>query len=208
MKLEILNIKGEKTGREITLDKQTFGVEPNEHVVYLAVKQFLANKRQGTHKTKNKNEIVGSTRKLKRQKGTGTARAGSIKSGLFRGGGTFFGPESRDYGFKLNKKVKRLAGKSVLSAKVKAKSLRVLEDFNLDAPKTKEFVGILNNLSLMDKKTIFVLPEQNDNVFLSSRNIKNTLVSTAEEVNTYDLMNADEVILCESSVVKIQNRLN
>ncbi len=208
MKLEVLDINGKSTGREVTLDKSVFGIEPNEHVVYLAVKQFLANKRQGTHKVKARAEIAGSTRKIKKQKGTGTARAGSIKSPIFRGGGTIFGPEPRDYSFKLNKKVKRLAGKSVLSAKAKEKSIKVLEDVSFDAPKTKQFIDLLNNLSLADKKSIFVVGDNNENVYLSSRNIKNTRVITASDVSTYDLLHADQVVLCESSVEKLQNRLN
>jgi large subunit ribosomal protein L4 len=208
MKLEVLNIKGQPTGREITLDQDTFGVEPNEHVVYLAIKQFLANQRQGTHKIKGRAEVAGSTRKLKKQKGTGTARAGDIKSPVFRGGGTMHGPEPRDYSFKLNKKVKRLAGKSVLSAKAKDNMIKVLEDFTLDAPKTKAFTDILSNLSLTGKKSLFILGDQNDNVYLSSRNIENTRVLTAADVNTYDLLHADQLILCESSVEKLQNRLN
>lgn len=208
MKLEVLDINGKPTGREVTLDKKTFGIEPNEHVVYLAVKQYLANQRQGTHKVKARAEVSGSTRKIKKQKGTGTARAGSIKSPVFRGGGTIFGPEPRDYSFKLNKKVKRLAGKSVLSSKAKDKAIKVLEDVSFDAPKTKEFTALLGNLELADKKSVFVLGENNANVYLSSRNIKNTRVFTADEVSTYDLINADQVVLCESSVEKLQNRLN
>ena len=208
MKLEVLNIKGESTGREVSLDKKVFGIEPNDHVVYLAVKQYLANQRQGTHKVKNRSEIAGSTRKVKKQKGTGTARAGSIKSPIFRGGGTIFGPEPRDYSFKLNKKVKRLAGKSVLSSKAKDKLIKVLEDIQLDAPKTKQFTEILSNLSLSDKKSLFILGDNNDNVYLSSRNIKNTRVLTADAVSTYDLINSDEVILFEGSIEKLQNRLN
>jgi large subunit ribosomal protein L4 len=208
MKLEVLNIKGQPTGREVTLDANVFGVEPNEHVVYLAVKQYLANQRQGTHKTKTRSEISGSTRKIKKQKGTGTARAGSIKSPVFRGGGTMFGPEPRDYSFKLNKKVKRLAGKSVLSSKAKDKLIKVLEDVSMDAPKTKAFIEILSNLSLSTKKSIFVVGDKNDNLYLSSRNIPNTRVITASEVNTYDLLHADEIVLCESSIEKIQTRLN
>jgi len=208
MKLEVLNIKGQPTGREITLDQETFGVEPNEHVVYLAIKQFLANQRQGTHKIKGRSEVAGSTRKLKKQKGTGTARAGDIKSPVFRGGGTMHGPEPRDYSFKLNKKVKRLAGKSVLSAKAKDNMIKVLEDFTLDAPKTKAFIEILANLSLTGKKSLFIVGDKNDNVYLSSRNIENTRVLTASDVNTYDLLHADQLILCESSIEKLQTRLN
>lgn len=208
MKLEVLNIKGQPTGREVTLNKEIFGVEPNEHVVYLAVKQYLANQRQGTHKVKTRSEVSGSTRKLKKQKGTGTARAGSIKSPVFRGGGTMFGPEPRDYSFKLNKKVKRLAGKSVLSAKAKDKMIKVMEDFTFDAPKTKSFTDLLANLSLTGKKSLFIVGDKNDNVYLSSRNIENTQVLTAADVNTYDLLHADQLILCESSLEKLENRLN
>lgn len=208
MKLEVLDINGKPTGREVTLDKKVFGVEPNEHVVYLAVKQHLANKRQGTHKVKARAEISGSTRKIKKQKGTGTARAGSIKSPIFRGGGTIFGPEPRDYSFKLNKKVKRLAGKSVLSAKAKDKAIKVLEDLSFDTPKTKQFTALLGNLSVSDKKSLFILGDTNTNMYLSSRNLKNTRVLTADDVSTYDIINADQVILSESSVEKIQNRLN
>ncbi len=208
MKLEVLDINGKPTGREVTLSKEVFGVEPNEHVVYLAVKQHLANKRQGTHKVKGRAEVAGSTRKIKKQKGTGTARAGSIKSPVFRGGGTIFGPEPRDYSFKLNKKVKRLAGKSVLSAKAKDKAIKVLEDLTFNAPKTKEFTALLGNLSVADKKSLFILGDANTNMYLSSRNIKNTRVLTADDVSTYDIINADQVILSESSVEKLQNRLN
>jgi large subunit ribosomal protein L4 len=208
MKLEVLDIKGNPTGREVSLDEKIFGIEPNEHVVYLAVKQYLANQRQGTHKVKTRSEVSGSTRKLKKQKGTGTARAGSIKSPVFRGGGTMFGPEPRDYSFKLNKKVKKLAGRSVLSAKAKENNLKVLEDVAFDGPKTKQFVDLITNLSLAGKKSVFLIGDKNDNVYLSSRNIKNTKVLTAEDVNTYDLIHADEIVLCESSVEKLQNRLN
>lgn len=208
MKLSVFNIKGEETGREVSLSKDVFGIEPNEHAVYLEVKQYLANQRQGTHKVKTRNEISGSTRKIKKQKGTGTARAGSIKSPIFRGGGTVFGPEPRDYSFKLNKKVKQLAKKSVLSAKAKAKQIRILEDFTFDAPKTKEFVGIMDKLQLNDTKSLVILGEANKNVYLSSRNLKNTKISTAGDITTYDLVNADQIVLVESSVELIQNRLN
>lgn len=208
MKLSVFNIKGEETGREVSLDEKVFGIEPNEHAVYLEVKQFLANKRQGTHKVKTRNEVTGSTKKIKKQKGTGTARAGSIKSPIFRGGGTMFGPEPRDYSFKLNKKMKQLAKKSALSAKLKDKQIKVLEDFSLEAPKTKDFVAILNSLKLGDKKSLIILAEGNQNVYLSSRNIQNTKISTADEISTYDLVNADELVLLEGSVELIQKRLN
>ena len=208
MKLSVFNIKGEDTGREITLDKDVFGIEPNEHAVYLEVKQYLANQRQGTHKVKTRNEVSGSTKKIKKQKGTGTARAGSAKSPVFRGGGTMFGPEPRDYSFKLNKKIKQLAKRSVLSAKAKDKQIKVLEDFNLETPKTKEFASILAGLAVGDKKSILILGEGNKNLYLSSRNLKNTKVATADEMNTYDLVNADQVILLESSIELIKNRLS
>ncbi|MFY0606333.1 MAG: 50S ribosomal protein L4 [Cyclobacteriaceae bacterium] len=208
MKLSVFNIKGEDTGRSVSLSKDVFGIEPNEHAVYLEVKQYLANQRQGTAKVKTRNEVSGSTRKIKKQKGTGTARAGSIKSPIFRGGGTMFGPEPRDYSFKLNKKVKQLAKKSVLSAKAKEKQIKILENFSMDTPKTQQFRDILNVLDLGSSKSVIVLNERNDNVFLSSRNLKNTKVFTADELSTYDLVNADQVVLLEGSVEIIQNRLN
>ena len=208
MKLSVFNIKGEETGREVELDESIFGIEPNEHAVYLDVKQYLANQRQGTHKVKNRNEVSGSTKKLKKQKGTGTARAGSIKSPVFRGGGTMFGPEPRDYSFKLNKKVKQLARKSVLSDKAKTEKLSVVEDFTFEGPKTKEFIALLNNLKAQDSKSLVVLGEYNKDVFLSSRNLKNTKVSIASELTTYDLVNADKVLLVESSVSQILTTLN
>ena len=208
MKVAVLNIKGEETGREINLDKSIFGIEPNEHAVYLDVKNYLANQRQGTAKTKDKGEITASTRKIKKQKGTGTARAGSVKSGLMRGGGTFFGPQPRDYGFKLNKKVKKLARKSVLSSRAKEKAIQVLEDFSFEAPKTKEFINILNSLSVSDKKSLLLVSDKNKNVFLSSRNLKKTHVSTVAEVSTYDLINAENIILCESTLDQLKERFN
>lgn len=208
MKLSVFNIKGEETGRAIDLDQNVFGIEPNEHAVYLEVKQYLANQRQGTHKTKNRNEVTGSTKKLKKQKGTGGARAGSIKSPLFRGGGTMFGPKPRDYSFKLNKKVKQLAKKSVLSAKAKENQIVILEDFSLETPKTKEFVAILTSLKLNEKKSLVVLGGQNQSIYLSSRNLKNAKIATADELNTYDLVNADQLVLVESSLELIQNKLN
>jgi len=208
MKVAVLNIKGEETGREINLDKSIFGIEPNEHAVYLDVKNYLANQRQGTAKTKERGEITGSTRKIKKQKGTGTARAGSIKSPVFRGGGTIFGPKPRDYGFKLNKKVKKLARKSVLSSRAKEKAIQVLEDFSFETPKTKEFINILNSLSASDKKSLVIISGENKNVFLSSRNLKKANVSTVEEVNTYDLINAERLILCEGTLDQLKERLN
>ena len=208
MKLSVFNIKGEETGREVSLDEKVFGIVPNEHAVYLEVKQYLANQRQGTYKVKTRNEVSGSTKKIKKQKGTGTARAGSIKSPVFRGGGTVFGPSPRDYSFKLNKKVKKLAKKSALSSMAAEKQIKVLEDFNFEAPKTKDFTSMLSSLSVNDKKSLVILASYNDNVYLSSRNIKNTKVSTADELSTYDLVNADQLILVESSVDLIQKRLN
>lgn len=207
MKLSVFNTKGEDTGREISLDEKIFGIEPNEHVVYLEVKQHLANQRQGTHKVKTRNEVSGSTKKIKKQKGTGTARAGSIKSPVFRGGGTVFGPEPRDYGFKLNKKVKALAKRSVLSAKAKDNQIKVMEDFNMEAPKTKELLSILSNLAVNGKKSLLILGELNRNIVLSVRNLKNAKVAVAEGLNTYDLVNAEHLILTESSIEKIKNRL-
>jgi large subunit ribosomal protein L4 len=208
MKLSVFNIKGESTGREISLDGSVFGIEPNTHAVYLDVKQYLANQRQGTHKTKNRNEISGSTRKIKKQKGTGTARAGSIKSPVFRGGGTMFGPQPRDYSFKLNKKLKQLARKSAFSAKAKADKIKVLEDFNFDKPKTQDFLAILKGLQSDTVKSLVILGSGNDNVYLSSRNIKNTKVTSLDGVSTYDLVNAQQLILLESSIEAIQNTLN
>ncbi|MEO9483518.1 MAG: 50S ribosomal protein L4 [Ekhidna sp.] len=208
MKVAVLNIKGEETGREISLDKSIFGIEPNEHAVYLDVKNYLANQRQGTAKTKDKGEITASTRKIKKQKGTGTARAGSVKSGVMRGGGTFFGPQPRDYGFKLNRKVKKLARKSVLSSRAKEKAIQILEDFSFESPKTKEFISLLNSLSVNDKKSLFLVSDKNKNVFLSSRNLKKTHVSTVDEINTYDLINAERLILCEGTLEQLKERFN
>lgn len=208
MKVAVLNIKGEETGREVTLDKSIFGIEPNEHAVYLDVKNYLANQRHGNAKTKERNEISGSTRKIKKQKGTGTARAGSIKSPIFRGGGTIFGPKQRDYGFKLNRKVKKLASKSVLSSRAKEKAIQILEDFSMETPKTKEFINILNSLSASDKKALLIVGEKDKNLYLSARNLKKTNVSTVAEVNTYDLINAERVIFCEGTLDQLKERLN
>ncbi|MEO9967643.1 MAG: 50S ribosomal protein L4 [Reichenbachiella sp.] len=207
MKVSVVNKNGEDTGRKVDLAKDIFGIEPNDHAIYLDVKQFLANQRQGTHKSKERAEIAGSTRKIKKQKGTGTARAGSIKSPLFRGGGRVFGPEPRDYSFKLNKKLKSLARKSALSYKATDKSISVLEDFSFEAPKTKEYKSLLTSLALNGKKTLLVLGEDNKNIVLSSNNLQKTKVTTAEQINTYDLLSADNVILCEGSIEKIQNLL-
>ncbi len=203
MKLDVLNISGAKTGRTVELPLEVFGIEPNEHVVYLAVKQYLANQRQGTHKAKERSEIARSTRKLFRQKGTGGARRGDMKSPLVHGGGRVFGPRPRDYSQKLNRKVRLLARRSALSSKAAAGSILVVEDFNLASPKTKEFVSILNNLNIADKKTLVVTPEHNANVHLSGRNLLKSSVMVASDINTYAIMNAQTIVLSESSVAKI-----
>lgn len=200
MEFAVLNQKGEDTGRKVQLSDDIFGIEPNDNAIYLDVKQYLANRRQGTHKSKERNEIAGSTKKIKKQKGTGTARAGSIKSPIFRGGGRVFGPKPRDYSFKLNKKVKQLARKSALAYKVKDNSLSVLEDISFDAPKTKVYLAMLNGLALSDKKTLLVLPQDNKNVYLSSRNLPKAKVVTANDVNTYSLLHADHLVLSEGSI--------
>jgi large subunit ribosomal protein L4 len=200
MELAVLKHNGEDTGRKVTLSSEIFGIEPNDHAIYLDVKQYLANQRQGTHKSKERNEIAGSTKKIKKQKGTGGARAGSIKSPLFRGGGRVFGPRPRDYSFKLNKKLKQLARKSALSYKAQDNCVMVLEDLSFEAPKTKNYLTLLSGLSLTDKKTLFVLPEDNKNVYLSSRNIPKTKVVNVRDLNTYELLNADNLVLCEGSI--------
>jgi large subunit ribosomal protein L4 len=204
MELAVLNTAGKDTGKKVKLDKKLFGIEPNDHAIYLDVKQYLANKRQGTHKSKERSEITGSTRKIKRQKGTGTARAGSIKSPVFRGGGRVFGPRPKDYSFKLNKKVKQLARKSALTYKAKQEAILVVEDFSLDKPKTKEYLNILNNLQISDKKSLLVLNEQNKTLYLSSRNLKGTKVVTVSELNTYDIMNCSKLVFNESSIGTLQ----
>jgi large subunit ribosomal protein L4 len=200
MEIAILNTAGKETGRSIELVDSIYAVEPSDHAIYLDVKQYLANQRQGTHKSKERGEITGSTRKLKKQKGTGTARAGSIKSPVFRGGGRVFGPQPRNYGFKLNKKLKTLARKSALSYKAKSNDILVMEDFNFEGPKTKEFVAIQNNLQVADKKSLIVLSEANKNIYLSSRNLQNAEVVTTSELSTYKIMRAKKVVLVESSV--------
>ena len=207
MKVAVLDLNGKDTGRKADLSNDVFAIEPNNHAVYLDVKQYLANQRQGTHKAKERAEITGSTRKIKKQKGTGTARAGSIKSGLFKGGGRMFGPRPRDYGFKVNKKVKRLARKSALSTKAQAKNLKVLEDFQLDAPKTSSFVDILKGLELSGTKTLFVANGENENLILSSRNVPKTKVVSVDSLNTYDIMNAAVLIICEGALDKINEVL-
>lgn len=208
MEVAILKYNGESTGKKVNLSSEVFGIEPNDHAIWLDVKSILANQRQGTHKAKQRNELSGSSKKIKKQKGTGGARAGNIKSPLFKGGGRVFGPQPRDYSFKLNKKVKDLARKSALSYKAKDNSIAILEDFNFESAKTKQYISLLNALSLGNKKTLLVLPELNKNVVLSGRNIQNAKITTADQINTYDLMNADNVILVESSVSKIENLLN
>lgn len=204
MKLEVFNIQGESTGKSVELPEDIFGIEPNEHAVWLAVKAHLANKRQGTHKAKERGEIAGSTKKIKRQKGTGTARAGSIKSPVFRGGGRIFGPKPRNYNQKLNKKVARLARKSALSAKAAAGELVVVEDFSFDAPKTKQLRGIIEGLNLKTKKSLVVTADYEKEVFLSGRNLEKSNVVVADNLHTYQVMNAGTVILSESSIEKIK----
>jgi large subunit ribosomal protein L4 len=208
MELAVYNISGKETGKKVKLSNDFFAIEPNDHAIYLDVKQHLGHKRQGTHKTKERSEIVGSTRKIKRQKGTGTARAGSIKSPLFRGGGRTFGPQPREYTIKLNKKVKQLARKSALSYKAKSKNIKVLEDFTFENPKTKEYVSVLNKLNMATSKTLLVLNDTNKNVFLSARNVVNTKVVTVGELTTYDIMNSSDVIFVESSLDHLQKTAN
>jgi len=200
MELNIINIAGKDTGKKVTLNDSIFKVEPNDHAIYLDVKQYLANKRQGTHKSKERSEVAGSTKKIKRQKGTGTARAGSLKSPVFRGGGRIFGPQPRDYSFKLNKKVKQLARKSALTYKANNDAIKVLEDFSFELPKTKEFVSLRNNLDVADKKVLLVLSEQNKNIYLSSRNLEDVKVVTITDLATYDIMNASVVLFAENSI--------
>jgi large subunit ribosomal protein L4 len=204
MELAVVNIDGKETGRKVNLNDSIFGIEPNDHAIYLDSKQYLANKRQGTHQARERGEVAGSTRKIKRQKGTGTARAGSIKNPLFRGGGRIFGPKPRDYGFKLNKKVKQLARKSALSYKASTQNIIVLEDFTLEAPKTKEMVRIGANLNIGDKKSLIVLSEQNKNIYLSARNTQGLEVVMANELNTYEIMRASTLVLVESAVDVLQ----
>lgn len=207
MDIAVVKYSGESTGRKVSLDSEVYGIEPNDHAIYLDVKSILANQRQGTHKSKQRNEISGSSRKIKKQKGTGGARAGNIKNPQFKGGGRIFGPTPRDYSFKLNKKVKDLARRSALTYKAKDNSIAILEDFNFAAPKTKQYLAMLKSLSLSDKKTLVVLPEVNMNVVLSGRNVKNTKIITASQINTFDVMNADILVLAESSVNSINSIL-
>ncbi|WP_373519058.1 50S ribosomal protein L4 [Pricia sp.] len=207
MKLAVLDIKGKETGRKAELSDAVFAIEPNEHAVYLDVKQYLAHQRQGTHKAKERAEIAGSTRKIKKQKGTGTARAGSIKSPIFRGGGRIFGPRPKDYSQKLNKNVKRLARKSALSIKSKEDAILVVEDFNFDTPKTKDFVSVLRSLGLENKKSLFVLGGSNISVYLSSRNLKGSEVITSSEISTYKILNANNIVLMEGALEGLESNL-
>ena len=208
MEVNVLNIKGENTGRKVTLDESIFGIEPNEHVVYMAVRQYLAAQRQGTHKSKERSEMSGSTRKLGRQKGGGGARRGDINSPLLVGGARVFGPTPRDYSFKLNKKVKQLARKSALAQKAIDNAIVVVEDFNFEAPSTKAFIEVLNNLKVSERKQLFVLPSSNKAVYLSARNLKGTQMAIASDINTYGIMNAEVLVVTESSLEVISNILN
>jgi large subunit ribosomal protein L4 len=206
MKIPVFNIEGKETGKKADLKDSIFGIEPNDHAIYLDVKHYMSNNRQGTHKTKERAEITGSTRKIKRQKGTGTARAGSIKNPLFRGGGKIFGPRPKDYNFKLNKKVKQLARKSALTYKAKSNSIIVLEDFSMEAPKTREFVDIRKNLKIEGKKSLLVLHEHNLNIALASRNIQDSKIVLVNNLNTYDIMNSGVLVFMESSLGELQSK--
>ena len=204
MEVKVLNITGKETGAKVQLPEAVFGIQPSDHAIYLDVKQYLANQRQGTHKSKQRNEIAGSTRKLYKQKGTGGARAGSIKSPLFNGGGRVFGPQPRDYSFKLNKKLKSLARKSALAYKAQDNNVVVLEDFTFDNIKTKNYINLVNALNLADEKTLLVLPAQNNNIYLSSRNIQKAKVITAADLNTYDVLNAGKLLLTADSLKTLE----
>ncbi len=204
MELSIIKHNGEDTGRTISLSDDIFGITPNDHAIYLDVKQYMANRRQGTHKAKERAEIAGSTKKIKKQKGTGGARAGSLKSPIFRGGGRVFGPRPRDYSFKLNKKLKQLARKSALTYKAKENNVVILEDLSFDSPKTKNYLNLLSSLSLSEKKTLLLLPEADKNVVLSSRNIPKARVMLVNDINTYELLHADNLVLCEGAVSKLE----
>ena len=206
MELKVLNKQGKATAKKVKLNAEVFGIEPNDHAIYLDVKQYLANQRQGTHQSRERGEIIGSTRKIKKQKRTGTARAGSIKNPLFRGGGRVFGPRPRNYGFKLNKKVKSLARKSALTYKAKEEGIMVMEELLLKSPKTKDFVSILKNLKVDNDRTLFVASEKDQNTLLSSRNVKNTKVITADKLNTYDILNSAKLIISEKAVEQIENQ--
>jgi len=204
MEVNVLNVSGKETGAKVQLPESVFGVKPNDHAIYLDVKQYQANQRQGTHKSKQRNEIAGSTRKLHKQKGTGGARAGSIKSPLFNGGGRVFGPQPRDYSFKLNKKLKQLARKSALSYKAQENNVLVLDEVNFDTVKTKNYVAFVNALNVADEKTLLVLPAHNNNVYLSSRNLKKARVIAASDLNTYDVLNATKLLLTTDSVKTLE----
>ena len=206
MEAVVVNTAGKESGKKVRLNDQIFGIEPNDHAIYLDVKQYLANQRQGTHKSKERAEIARTTKKLKRQKGTGGARAGSMKSPLFVGGGRVFGPRPRDYSFKLNKKLKRLACLSAMTYKAKGKSVTILENFNFDKPKTKQYADILKNLQLENKKALVVLPQHDHNIYLSARNLQRNKVVTAGELNTYDVLNAQHLVLVEGSVPALETR--
>ena len=208
MEVKVLNFNGKETGRTITLSDAVFAIEPNNHAVYLDVKQYLANQRQGTHKAKERAEVAGSTRKIKKQKGTGTARAGSAKNPLFKGGGTVFGPRPRSYSFKLNKSLKRLARKSAFSIKAKESNIIVVEDFNFETPNTKNFLNVLKDLGLENKKSLIVLGESNKNVYLSSRNLKTSKVVSHLELSTYEILNASSLVLLEGSLEGIEENLS
>ena len=208
MEVKVLNINGKETGRKVQLSDSVFAIEPNKHAVYLDVKQYLANQRQGTHKAKERAEVAGSTRKIKKQKGTGTARAGSAKNPLFKGGGTVFGPRPRSYSFKLNKTVKRLARKSAFSIKAQEANIIVVEDFTFEAPNTKNFINVLKALGLENKKSLFVLGDSNKNVYLSSRNLKASNVLTSSELSTYAILNANNLVLLEGSLEGIEENLS
>ena len=208
MEIKVINKEGKETTKKVKLNKGVFGIEPNDHAIYLDVKQYLANQRQGTHQSRERGEIKGSTRKIKKQKGTGTARAGSIKNPLFRGGGRVFGPKPRVYGFKLNKKVKSLARKSALTYKAKESNILILEDLSFKSPKTKDFVTVLKNLNVEDSKTLFVTTTNDQNTILSSRNIKNAKVITADKLTTYDILNSGKLVIAEKAVDQIDNHFN
>jgi len=208
MEVKVLDINGKETGRTVTLSDSVFAIEPNKHAVYLDVKQYLANQRQGTHKAKERAEVTGSTRKVKKQKGTGTARAGSVKSPLFKGGGTVFGPRPRSYSFKLNKNLKRLARKSALALKAQESNLIVVENFDFEAPSTKNFINVLKALGLENKKSLFVLGDTNKNVYLSSRNLKASNVVTTSELNTYNVLHSNSLVLLEGALAGIEENLS
>jgi large subunit ribosomal protein L4 len=208
MEAKVLDFNGKDTGRKVQLSDSVYGIEPNNHAVYLDVKQYLANQRQGTHKAKERAEVAGSTRKIKKQKGTGTARAGSAKNPLFKGGGTVFGPRPRSYSFKLNKSLKRLARKSAFSIKAKESNIIVLEDFNFETPNTKNFINVLKALGLENKKSLFVLGDSNKNVYLSSRNLKASNVVSSSELSTYAILNANNLVLLEGSLEGIEENLS